>query len=186
MIRDAQATQQRLLAAATAEFAEYGIEGARVDRIAAAASSNKAQIYHYFGSKDRLFDAVWETLVARVVTDVPLDTGDLPGYAAHLAESYAQNPALTRLITWQRLERSDDEPLAVSIDSVKEKINAIRSAQEQGTIPTRFSPEALLALLLHTAALWSMSSPDVLAAIGKRDGKENLDTVRAAVEQLLS
>lgn len=186
MIRDAQATQQRLLVAATAEFAEYGIEGARVDRIAAAALSNKAQIYHYFGSKDRLFDAVWEALVARVVEDVPLDTSDLPGYAVRLAESYALNPALTRLITWQRLERSEDKPLLVSIESVREKINAIRSAQESGAIPTRFRPEALLALLLHTAALWSMSSPDVLAAIGERDADENLDTVRKAVTQLLS
>jgi AcrR family transcriptional regulator len=186
MIRDAQATQQRLLDAATAEFATYGIEGARVDRIAAAASSNKAQIYHYFGSKDRLFDAVWESLVERVVTDVPLDVDDLPGYAVRLAEGYAQNPALARLITWQRLERSDDAPLPASIASVKSKIDAIRSAQEQGLVSTRFSADALLMLILHIAAMWSMSSPDVLAAMGERGGEERLQTVRVAVERLLS
>jgi hypothetical protein len=31
------------------EFAQYGIAGARVERIGEAADSNKAQIYHYFG-----------------------------------------------------------------------------------------------------------------------------------------
>jgi AcrR family transcriptional regulator len=50
MIRDAEATRQRLLDAAAEEFAARGIAGARVDRIAQAARSNKAQIYHYFGS----------------------------------------------------------------------------------------------------------------------------------------
>ena len=44
MKRDATATRQRILDHATAEFARYGIAGARVDRIAAAAGSNKAML----------------------------------------------------------------------------------------------------------------------------------------------
>ena len=40
MVGDAQATRQRLLDAAAAEFAAFGFAGARVDRIAAAAKSN--------------------------------------------------------------------------------------------------------------------------------------------------
>ncbi len=63
VIRDAAATRQRLIDAARAEFAQYGIAGARVDRIATNAGANKAQIYNYFGSKDRLFDAVWDPRV---------------------------------------------------------------------------------------------------------------------------
>ena len=59
--RDAEATKARLLAAATAEFAAYGVAGARVDRIAGAAQANKQLIYAYFGSKDDLFDAVLAT-----------------------------------------------------------------------------------------------------------------------------
>ncbi len=59
----ADATRQRLLDAALEEFAEYGIAGAEVDRIAAVAGTNKAQIYHYFGSKDQLFDAVFTGIV---------------------------------------------------------------------------------------------------------------------------
>ena len=61
--RDSEATRQRLIEAARREFGEFGIAGARVDRIAANAEANKAQIYHYFGSKDQLFDAVWESIV---------------------------------------------------------------------------------------------------------------------------
>lgn len=58
--RDPRATQARILAAAKAEFAEHGLAGARVDRIAARADANKRMIYHYFGNKDALFQAVLE------------------------------------------------------------------------------------------------------------------------------
>jgi hypothetical protein len=50
--------RHRILGAATEEFAERGVAGARIDRIIAAARTNKAQLYGYSGSKDGLFDAV--------------------------------------------------------------------------------------------------------------------------------
>jgi AcrR family transcriptional regulator len=59
-IRDAEATRQAILAAATAEFARKGLGGARVDAIALRARANKRMIYHYFGSKEKLFTAVLE------------------------------------------------------------------------------------------------------------------------------
>jgi len=59
-------------------------------RIAGSAEANKAQIYHYFGSKDELFDAVWASIVKKVVVDMPVDTHDLPGYAVRLADVYAR------------------------------------------------------------------------------------------------
>ena len=66
MVGDAQATQRRLLEAAAQEFAARGIAGARVDRIAEVARSNKAQIYHYFGSKDDLYDACIDATYAEL------------------------------------------------------------------------------------------------------------------------
>lgn len=58
--RKAQAarTLDRILKAATAEFSEKGFEGARMDVIARAAGVNKQLPYHYFASKDGLFQAV--------------------------------------------------------------------------------------------------------------------------------
>ena len=58
--RDADATKARILAAAKSEFARLGLGGARVDEIAEKASANKRMIYHYFGSKDDLFQVVLE------------------------------------------------------------------------------------------------------------------------------
>ena len=58
--RAADVTRARILAAAKTEFARKGLGGARVDAIAARSKANKRMIYHYFGSKDRLFTAVLE------------------------------------------------------------------------------------------------------------------------------
>lgn len=59
-IRDADATKARILEAAKKEFARLGLGGARVDQIAEEAQANKRMIYHYFGSKEDLFQYVLE------------------------------------------------------------------------------------------------------------------------------
>jgi AcrR family transcriptional regulator len=58
--RNADRSQSTILAAARAEFAEHGLGGARMDRIAERAGLNKRLIYYYFEDKDRLFQAVLE------------------------------------------------------------------------------------------------------------------------------
>lgn len=158
---DAQATQRRLLEAAKAEFALRGIAGARVDRIAAAANANKAQIYHYFGSKDDLFDAVFDMLVTETTDQTPLDAGDLPGYAAGLFDRYENDADIARLATWYRLERATDRPPhALRTAAAKEKVSRIRAAQDAGTLPRTFSPEDLLALVTTIAAMWTRTDTD--------------------------
>ena len=59
-LRDADRSQSTILAAARDEFAEYGLGGARVDRIAERAALNKRLIYYYFEDKEKLFQAVLE------------------------------------------------------------------------------------------------------------------------------
>jgi TetR/AcrR family transcriptional regulator len=51
-------SRQRILAAATAEFATRGFDGTTVDRIAAKARLNKAMIYYHFHSKRALYTCV--------------------------------------------------------------------------------------------------------------------------------
>jgi AcrR family transcriptional regulator len=58
--RDADRSQSTILAAARDEFAEHGLGGARMDRIAERAGLNKRLIYYYFEDKDKLFQAVLE------------------------------------------------------------------------------------------------------------------------------
>lgn len=59
-VRDPEATRKRILAAAKYEYARYGLDGARVDRIAARSKINKRMLYHYFGNKDELYQQTLE------------------------------------------------------------------------------------------------------------------------------
>ena len=59
-LRDADRSQNTILAAARDEFAEFGMGGARMDRIAERAGLNKRLIYYYFEDKEKLFEAVLE------------------------------------------------------------------------------------------------------------------------------
>jgi AcrR family transcriptional regulator len=58
--RDADRSQKDILGAAMIEFAESGLGGARMERIAERAGVNKRLIYYYFESKESLFLAVLE------------------------------------------------------------------------------------------------------------------------------
>lgn len=64
--RDPERTRRRILDAATAEFARYGLGGARIDRIARRAGANKRMLYYYFGGKDALFLAALEGRYAHI------------------------------------------------------------------------------------------------------------------------
>ena len=64
--RNPARNQERILKAATGEFARFGLGGARVDRIAARAGANKRMLYYYYGNKEDLFLAVLEARYAHI------------------------------------------------------------------------------------------------------------------------
>src|SRR5690242_21444907 len=59
-MRDAERTRADILAVATAEFADRGYAGGRINEIAEKTSTTKRMIYYYFGGKEGLYLAVLE------------------------------------------------------------------------------------------------------------------------------
>ena|ERR1700729_80000 len=187
MVRDAEATRQRLLDAAQEEFAARGIAGARVDRIAQAAQSNKAQIYHYFDSKDGLFDAVFDRIVSATVTDTPIDPTNLPEYAGRLFDRYQKHPSVQRLATWYRLERADGaDPIGAIVASNADKVKAIDQAQRAGRLTTRFEPAVLLALVLTLSGTWSSMTPEYAGLVRRLSVAKRRQAVVDAVAALVT
>jgi AcrR family transcriptional regulator len=142
----------RLLDAAFAEFAQHGLAGARVDRIAEAAQANKGLIYVYYGNKEQLFDTVLTQRVGALFDAVPFTTADLPGFAGALFDHLLASPKLLRLNAWRQLERGDSP--TVGIDWGRETIEAISQAQQRGVITTELEPADLLTLMLGMATSW--------------------------------
>ena len=62
----ADLTRSRILEAALQEYSSHGLAGARTDQIAAAAGVNKALLYYYFESKEKLYIAALEAAAANI------------------------------------------------------------------------------------------------------------------------
>jgi AcrR family transcriptional regulator len=180
--RDSAATRRRLLKAAQEEFTAHGIAGARVDRIASAANANKAQIYHYFGDKDGLFDAVLETFTEAAVGAVPIDADDLPGYAARLFDYHFEHPELLRLVTWARLEgRTTQSTQAQRMTSYQRRVEAIRNAQREGRVTDALSASQILDLIESLAVGWTTTARGLL--VDERKLRRERNAYRAGIAE---
>lgn len=98
--------RERLWSAALNEFAAHGREGARVDRIAAAALLNKQRIYQYCPEgKDGLFAECVRQILEDAEKKVPLPdsmTG-IVRYAEDLYDFF-QKDERVRILQWEELD----------------------------------------------------------------------------------
>lgn len=156
MTERGRATRERILTAATAEFAAYGVAGARVDRIAASATTNKAQLYSYFGSKTALFEAVFEASLQHMLEVVPISAEDLADWAVRLYDEYLERPDLVRLATWARLECRPEGHLLPGADRVDAgKLSSIADAQKAGAVVSGVEPFDVMAMVITMSMAWS-------------------------------
>ena len=161
MPRTSAPTRARLIAAAISEFADHGLAGARVDRIAAAADANKRAIYDYFGNKEGLFDVALIRAISDLNEAVPLRPDDLPGYAAELFDYLLAHPEAVRMIAWRRLERPQAGP-GLSGTYVEHMMEV----RDQASLAA-IGPADLVILVIGLANAWHLSSSDLLPAAGQ-------------------
>ena len=176
-----EATRERILVAATAEFAAYGLAGARVDRIAAAADANKERIYAYFGDKKRLLGAVLRHAISRSDVWVPDRAEDLPAATGELFDEAFANPDIVRLLAWSHLESAGADLAAEDVDPYRAKAAAVRAAQASGAIDPAWDPADLLAIVGALVTAWT-NAPAPLAEIAESAGVPVRDR-RAAIEE---
>jgi AcrR family transcriptional regulator len=153
----AQATKERILAAALAEYSAYGIAGARVDRIAEVAGCNKNLIYVYFEDKDTLFATVLKLHLARIYEAVAFSPDDIPGWAIRVFDFAMANPVVMRLFAWAGLENSAGTAPARR-DRIDESIMAMAVAEKRSGLPLRFPPRFRFIAALSLATAWTTSS----------------------------
>lgn len=69
-VEKGKATRDRLVAAGRELFGERGYDGTSIEAILEAAGVARGALYHHFATKEALFDAVLERLIAEVATTV--------------------------------------------------------------------------------------------------------------------
>jgi AcrR family transcriptional regulator len=162
MARNAEATKERIFNAATREFAEHGLAGARIDAIAKRAGANKQLIYAYFGSKEKLFAAVLRHQLATIEEDTALDPDRLPDYAGEVFDFHTEHPAFARLLISEALSYgSGPVPDQEARDAHQaRKMKMVREAQEQGAVDRSFDPGDLLMFII-ALVIWPTAAPQV-------------------------
>jgi AcrR family transcriptional regulator len=189
--RDSERTQAAILSAATQEFARHGLGGARVDRIAARARTNKRMLYYYFGGKDDLCLAVLEAAYARIreaektlsLLDVPADEG-VRRLVRFTWQYYLENPEFLTLLNSENLHRAEHlrrsrEVRAMNSPLIETLAQVLRRGHREGLFRAGVDP---LQLYISIAALsyFYLGNNHTLSAVFGRD----LTTAAARDERL--
>jgi TetR/AcrR family transcriptional regulator len=108
-------TEQKIYQAATQVFIHRGRDGTRMEDIAKEAGINKALLHYYFRSKDKLYSAVFEREVRKVVADLFLSINlelDIQTFLYTFIDNYIdrlhQNPAVVQFMLWEMRSPNTD------------------------------------------------------------------------------
>ncbi|MBA2470792.1 MAG: TetR/AcrR family transcriptional regulator [Pseudonocardiales bacterium] len=179
-------TRDRLLATARTQFGQHGYEATSIDTILSGAGVARGALYHHFASKEALFEAVLDQVIAELAAKVR-QTGRAQSDPAESLKAgslawlrLAIDPAVQRIVLL-------DAPAVVGW-------NRWRTIDDQHTLG---ATKAALALLAQSGRLpygsTDMLAHLILAAVGETalliaradDPATALPTAEAALELLL-
>jgi AcrR family transcriptional regulator len=109
--RDKEITRAAILAAAEQEFARHGFEAATTEEIAERSGVTKGMIFHYFGSKEKLYEAALEQVFAPLLMSLQRfalpdqDPGKaLEGVMRRILELSAQRPGVPAMLFFEAIQ----------------------------------------------------------------------------------
>ncbi|MBY8861374.1 TetR family transcriptional regulator [Nocardia sp. CA2R105] len=182
---EADTTRERILTAATDEFAQYGIAGARIERIAGRAKTSKERLYAYFRSKQQLYRFVADRELVAMTEATRMDAADLPGYAGRVHDYFMAHPDHLRLMHWNLLEVTDAEapgdPFQESVrQTVRSGIEQLSQAQAAGYLDPAWDPIDIMVLVNQIALAWAWQ-PGVVALADGQIRNPSFAARRAAI-----
>lgn len=181
-----RATRDQLIEVATRLFAEHGYEDTSIEAVLAAAGVSRGALYHHFAGKDALFQAVVETLEARVLAELAEVTKDAPDAVATLNTGamawidLASDPVIHRILLidapsvvgWEQRHAVDENNALGAMRAI------FHAVAQEGHLPEEFADSFAHMVLaaIDEAALMIARAKDPVAAHAQG---------RAAVAELL-
>ncbi len=148
--------KEEILATATRLFAERGYEGASMGDLAERVGLRKASLFHHYASKDELYCAVLERLVA-ALGQLVLASAMAPGpfserldrlsdavFDAMIAEPYAARLLIREMMDWGPFARTQFEAIAKPV--LDASCAFLESGQAEGVARKRDAQQLVLTL----------------------------------------
>ena len=157
-VRRSERTRERILEAATEEFANHGFHGTRVADIAERAGIAYGLVYHHYRNKEEILAAIfsqrWGQYVAYIdeVAQQPLTFRQRMGKLVHFwVETYRQEPSLITVMineisrSYEFIESHDIATVLTAFDAIEKIIEKGQAAGEARTdIDSRLATYAVL------------------------------------------
>jgi AcrR family transcriptional regulator len=166
-IRPDEPGREKILDAARAMFGDRGFDATSIAEIGAGAGISKSVLYHYFGSKAGLYQALLkhdgQALIEAVTAAVPPPDVDAPRLRAGIdafLEFLSEHPD-----TWKLMTR--DPPADPELRKVQKRVDGYVAATLRSLLaaPDKHTarPELidLVALAVRTYASWWQDHPEV-------------------------
>jgi TetR/AcrR family transcriptional regulator len=179
-VRDAERTQQAILAAAETEFASKGLAGARVDVIAEQAGANKRMLYYYFGSKDDLYLAVLEHAYGKMreaereLNLANIDPVDAIRRLVEFKFDYCQrNPTIIPLLAGENMHGAKYLKRSRKLRGMHTMLadllsNVLAQGEKKGEIRSGIDPLHLYISISALSYLYFSNSATLSAAFGRQ------------------
>lgn len=179
--RNPERTKAEILKAAEAAFAAKGFEGCSLSDILCIAKVNKRMIYHYFGDKQGLYEAIFTGMWKKMRDDIGDQVLNAEGNPHEkikkvmftIFEYYHAHPNFVRLVMWEGLEGqriSAETWSQVRGPVYRPIIEYIQEAQSQGLLDKRLDPVHLIISFLADILFYFAHSQGMVANMLHVDG----------------
>ena len=195
--RDPERTKAKILKAATELFVHLGLNGTSLDDISKKAGVNRGLIYHYYRTKEFLFDQVLAKPLASFVQSHlaflqrrKSDAESLCDATTRFFHFLGDHPELVRLLGWTlAMQRfSIDLPqLEFTRGLYKHAVDRIAEGQAAGTIRRELHAQHLLISIIDLCVAWHLGRDEWIEKLSwsERGAKELDDERLAAILDLL-
>ena len=189
--RDPAETRARILSAATDLFTACGLNGASLDDISRKAGVNRGLIYHYFKTKETLFDQVLAKPLANFIQSHleflqrrEVDLVSLAEATDSFFSFLGKHPELVRLLGWTLAMRRIEVDLAqleFTRALFSRAVERIEQGKAKGTIRADISAPHLLITIIDLCVSWHLSRDEWVGKLSWSDrDKRVVDQERLA------
>ena len=150
--RQAQDSRDRILKAAIKVFAQRGYDGGRIERISSLAKTYDRMIYYYFGSKEKLFVEVLETIYlqlneAEQKLEGELDAADPVRALSQLIDFvwhyYLEHPEFVAILTSENMSQGKHARKSVRLRDISSyALSVLDGILSRGKAAGLFRPDA--------------------------------------------